>query len=232
MRAVMQANELWKLYASGESTVQAVKGVNVSIGAGEMIAIMGPSGCGKTTLLNVLSGIDEPTSGEVDINGKSLFSVSDDERSRMRAEYLGFIFQDFNLLPVLSAVENVELPLLLLGKSANDARTTALDALGAVGLSDRRDHRPSELSGGQQQRVAIARAIVHNPAVVLCDEPTGNLDSKTSNNVMSLLKSINQKMGTTFLLVTHDSSIAKQCSRILNMDDGEIISDEQSLEEE
>ena len=232
MRAVMQANELWKLYASGESTVQAVKGVNVNIGAGEMIAIMGPSGCGKTTLLNVLSGIDEPTSGEVDINGKSLFSVSDDERSRMRAEYLGFIFQDFNLLPVLSAVENVELPLLLLGKSANDARTTALDALSAVGLSDRSDHRPSELSGGQQQRVAIARAIVHNPAVVLCDEPTGNLDSKTSNNVMSLLKSINQKMGTTFLLVTHDSSIAKQCSRILNMDDGEIISDERSLEEE
>ena len=232
MRAVMQANELWKLYASGESTVQAVKGVNVRIGAGEMIAIMGPSGCGKTTLLNVLSGIDEPTSGEVDINGKSLFSVSDDERSRMRAEYLGFIFQDFNLLPVLSAVENVELPLLLLGKSANEARTTALDALSAVGLSDRSDHRPSELSGGQQQRVAIARAIVHNPAVVLCDEPTGNLDSKTSNNVMSLLKSINQKMGTTFLLVTHDSSIAKQCSRILNMDDGEIISDERSLEEE
>ena len=232
MRAVMQANELWKLYASGESTVQAVKGVNVSIGAGEMIAIMGPSGCGKTTLLNVLSGIDEPTSGEVDINGKTLFSVSDDERSRMRAEYLGFIFQDFNLLPVLSAVENVELPLLLLGKSANEARTTALDALSAVGLSDRSDHRPSELSGGQQQRVAIARAIVHNPAVVLCDEPTGNLDSKTSNNVMSLLKSINQKMGTTFLLVTHDSSIAKQCSRILNMDDGEIISDERSLEEE
>ena len=232
MRAVMQANELWKLYASGESTVQAVKGVNVRIGAGEMIAIMGPSGCGKTTLLNVLSGIDEPTSGEVDINGKSLFSVSDDERSRMRAEYLGFIFQDFNLLPVLSAVENVELPLLLLGKSANYARTTALDALSAVGLSDRSDHRPSELSGGQQQRVAIARAIVHNPAVVLCDEPTGNLDSKTSNNVMSLLKSINQKMGTTFLLVTHDSSIAKQCSRILNMDDGEIISDERSLEEE
>ena len=121
---------------------------------------------------------------------------------------------------------------MLLGKSANDARTTALDALSAVGLSDRSDHRPSELSGGQQQRVAIARAIVHNPAVVLCDEPTGNLDSKTSSNVMSLLKSINQKMGTTFLLVTHDSSIAKQCSRILNMDDGEIISDERSLEEE
>jgi len=228
----MQANELWKLYASGESTVQAVKGVNVTIGEGEMIAIMGPSGCGKTTLLNVLSGIDEPTAGEVTIDDKSLFAVSDNERSRMRAEYLGFIFQDFNLLPVLSAVENVELPLLLLGKPANEARNTALDALKAVGLGDRSGHRPSELSGGQQQRVAIARAIVHNPSVVLCDEPTGNLDSATSASVMELLKSINKKMGTTFLLVTHDSEVAKQCNRILHMDDGEIISDQRGNEEE
>ncbi len=228
----MQANELWKLYASGESTVQAVKGVNVTIGEGEMIAIMGPSGCGKTTLLNVLSGIDEPTAGEVTIDEKSLFAVSDNERSRMRAEYLGFIFQDFNLLPVLSAVENVELPLLLLGKPANEARNTALDALKAVGLGERSEHRPSELSGGQQQRVAIARAIVHNPSVVLCDEPTGNLDSATSASVMELLKSINKKMGTTFLLVTHDSEVAKQCNRILHMDDGEIISDQRGNEEE
>ena len=228
----MQANELWKLYASGESTVQAVKGVNVTIGEGEMIAIMGPSGCGKTTLLNVLSGIDEPTAGEVTIDDKSLFAVSDNERSRMRAEYLGFIFQDFNLLPVLSAVENVELPLLLLGKPANEARNTALDALQAVGLGERSGHRPSELSGGQQQRVAIARAIVHNPSVVLCDEPTGNLDSATSASVMDLLKSINKKMGTTFLLVTHDSEVAKQCNRILHMDDGEIISDQRDNEEE
>ena len=228
----MQANELWKLYASGESTVQAVKGVNVTIGEGEMIAIMGPSGCGKTTLLNVLSGIDEPTAGEVTIDDKSLFAVSDNERSRMRAEYLGFIFQDFNLLPVLSAVENVELPLLLLGKPANEARNTALEALKAVGLGERSGHRPSELSGGQQQRVAIARAIVHNPSVVLCDEPTGNLDSATSASVMELLKSINKKMGTTFLLVTHDSEVAKQCNRILHMDDGEIISDQRGNEEE
>ena len=228
----MQANELWKLYASGESTVQAVKGVNVTIGEGEMIAIMGPSGCGKTTLLNVLSGIDEPTAGEVTIDDKSLFAVSDNERSRMRAEYLGFIFQDFNLLPVLSAVENVELPLLLLGKPASEARNTALDALKAVGLGERSGHRPSELSGGQQQRVAIARAIVHNPSVVLCDEPTGNLDSATSASVMDLLKSINKKMGTTFLLVTHDSEVAKQCNRILHMDDGEIISDQRDNEEE
>jgi len=232
MRAVMQASELWKLYASGESTVQAVKGVNVSIGEGEMIAIMGPSGCGKTTLLNVLSGIDEPTSGTVTIDDKSLFAVSDDERSRMRAEYLGFIFQDFNLLPVLSAVENVELPLLLLGKSAGEARITALDVLRAVGLGERSEHRPSELSGGQQQRVAIARAIVHNPSVILCDEPTGNLDSATSSSVMTLLKSINEKMGTTFLLVTHDSDVAAQCTRVLHMEDGEIISDTRGNEEE
>ena len=228
----MQASELWKLYASGESTVQAVKGVNVSIGEGEMIAIMGPSGCGKTTLLNVLSGIDEPTSGTVTIDDKSLFVVSDDERSRIRAEYLGFIFQDFNLLPVLSAVENVELPLLLLGKSAGEARSTALDALKAVGLGERSEHRPSELSGGQQQRVAIARAIVHNPSVILCDEPTGNLDSATSSSVMTLLKSINDKMGTTFLLVTHDSDVAAQCTRVLHMEDGEIISDTRGNEEE
>jgi putative ABC transport system ATP-binding protein len=228
----MQASELWKLYASGESTVQAVKGVNVSIGEGEMIAIMGPSGCGKTTLLNVLSGIDEPTSGIVTIDDKSLFTASDNERSRMRAEYLGFIFQDFNLLPVLSAVENVELPLLLLGISAGEARSTALDALSAVGLGDRSEHRPSELSGGQQQRVAIARAIVHNPSVILCDEPTGNLDSATSASVMTLLKSINEKMGTTFLLVTHDSDVAAQCSRILRMEDGEIVSDMRGNEEE
>jgi len=232
MRAVMQASDLWKLYASGESTVQAVKGVNVNIGEGEMIAIMGPSGCGKTTLLNVLSGIDEPTSGLVTIDDKSLFTVSDNERSRMRAEYLGFIFQDFNLLPVLSAVENVELPLLLLGKSAGEARSTALDALSAVGLGDRSEHRPSELSGGQQQRVAIARAIVHNPSVILCDEPTGNLDSATSASVMNLLKSINEKMGTTFLLVTHDSDVAAQCSRVLHMEDGEIVSDTRGNEEE
>ncbi len=228
----MQASELWKLYASGESTIQAVKGVNVNIREGEMIAIMGASGCGKTTLLNVLSGIDEPTSGRVTIDDKSLFDVSDDERSRMRAEYLGFIFQDFNLLPVLSAVENVELPLLLLGESAADARRTALDALTAVGLKDRSEHRPSELSGGQQQRVAIARAIVHNPSVILCDEPTGNLDSATSASVMSLLKSINERMNTTFLLVTHDSDVAAQCTRILHMEDGEIISDTRGSEEE
>ena len=232
MRPGMQAIQLWKIYASGDSTVQAVRGVDVSITEGEMIAIMGPSGCGKTTLLNVLSGIDQPDSGEVLIAGKPMYSVSDDLRTQMRAENLGFIFQDFNLLPVLSAVENVELPLLLLGKSANEARKTALEALESVGLGDRSDHRPTELSGGQQQRVAVARAIVHHPKVVLCDEPTGNLDSATSKTVMELLKEINKKLGTTFLLVTHDKEIASKCSRIMQMDDGLIIDNGRGEEEE
>ena len=232
MRPVMQATQLWKIYASGDSTVQAVRGVDVSVKEGEMIAIMGPSGCGKTTLLNVLSGIDQPNSGEVLIAGQPMYSVSDDQRTQMRAENLGFIFQDFNLLPVLSAVENVELPLLLLGKSASEARNTALEALESVGLADRSEHRPTELSGGQQQRVAIARAIVHHPKVILCDEPTGNLDSATSNTVMTLLKEINEKLGTTFLLVTHDEEIASSCSRVLQMDDGLIIDSGRGEEEE
>ena len=232
MRPVMQATQLWKIYASGDSTVQAVRGVDVSVKEGEMIAIMGPSGCGKTRLLNVLSGIDQPNSGEVLIAGQPMYSVSDDQRTQMRAENLGFIFQDFNLLPVLSAVENVELPLLLLGKSASEARNTALEALESVGLADRSEHRPTELSGGQQQRVAIARAIVHHPKVILCDEPTGNLDSATSNTVMTLLKEINEKLGTTFLLVTHDEEIASNCSRVLQMDDGLIIDSGRGEEEE
>tara|TARA_B100001564_G_scaffold190399_1_gene159946 strand:+ start:673 stop:1371 length:699 start_codon:yes stop_codon:yes gene_type:complete len=232
MRPVMQATALWKIYASGDSTVQAVRGVDVEINEGEMIAIMGPSGCGKTTLLNVLSGIDEPNSGEVMIDGNPMYSVSDDKRTQMRAENLGFIFQDFNLLPVLSAVENVELPLLLLGKSASESRKSALEALDSVGLADRSEHRPTELSGGQQQRVAIARAIVHHPKVILCDEPTGNLDSATSGTVMALLKEINEKLGTTFLLVTHDKDVASQCSRILTMDDGLMVDTGRDEEEE
>ena len=228
----MKASGVWKLYPSGESTVQAVRGVDVSIDVGEMVAIMGSSGCGKTTLLNILSGIDEPNSGEVFVNGKPLFGITDDERTNMRSEHLGFIFQDFNLLPVLSACENVELPLLLLGYSASQARSGALDALDSVGLGDRAEHRPSELSGGQQQRVAVARALVHKPSVILCDEPTGNLDSATSNEILSLLKQLNKEHSTTFLIVTHDSTIASHCSRTLRMSDGLIVEDSIHTEEE
>ena len=232
MKEVLGVEELWRIYPMGDSQVKALRGVSLSIFEGEMVAITGPSGSGKTTLLNVLSGIDQPNSGEVLIAGKPMYSVSDDIRTQMRAENLGFIFQDFNLLPVLSAVENVELPLLLLGKSATESRKTALEALESVGLGDRSDHRPTELSGGQQQRVAVARAIVHHPKVILCDEPTGNLDSATSNTVMELLKEINNKLGTTFLLVTHDKEIASKCSRVMQMDDGLIIDSGRGEEEE
>lgn len=228
----MQATGVWKLYASGTSTVEAVRGVDVTLKVGEMVAIMGPSGCGKTTLLNVLSGIDVPSAGEVFVNGKPLFVVSDNERTTMRSNYLGFIFQDFNLLPVLSAVENVELPLLLLGVAASEARSRAMQALTDVGLAERSQHRPAELSGGQQQRVAVARAVVHRPAVILCDEPTGNLDSKTSEEVLALLKRINEEHQTTFLIVTHDARIAELCDRVLQMEDGLIIGNPMQAEEE
>ena len=228
----MQATGVWKLYASGTSTVEAVRGVDVTLKVGEMVAIMGPSGCGKTTLLNVLSGIDVPSAGEVFVDGKPLFGVSDNERTTMRSNYLGFIFQDFNLLPVLSAVENVELPLLLLGVAASEARTRAMQALTDVGLAERSQHRPAELSGGQQQRVAVARAVVHRPAVILCDEPTGNLDSKTSEEVLALLKRINEGHQTTFLIVTHDARIAELCDRVLQMEDGLIIGNPMQAEEE
>ncbi|MEZ7993806.1 MAG: ABC transporter ATP-binding protein [Candidatus Poseidoniaceae archaeon] len=225
MRTTMEARALWKVYQSGDNMVQAVRGINIKLLQGEMVAIMGPSGCGKTTLLNVLSGIDEPSSGQVLVDGKQLFGISDDERTEMRAHNFGFIFQNFNLLPVLSAVENVELPLLLVGKASSEARQGALKALSSVGLEDRANHRPSELSGGQQQRVAIARAIVHSPSVILCDEPTGNLDSGTSGEVMQLLKQINLENNSLLLVVTHDIKIAQQCDRILQMDDGLIIND-------
>ena len=232
MSAAMQANGVWKLYASGTSTVEAVRGVHLTLQTGEMVAIMGPSGCGKTTLLNVLSGIDEPTAGSVTVNNEPLFGITDNERTSMRSKYLGFIFQDFNLLPVLSAVENVELPLLLLGYGANDARKRALESLKDVGLGERSQHRPAELSGGQQQRVAVARAIVHRPSVILCDEPTGNLDSKTSGEVLTLLKRLNTEQDTTFLIVTHDANIAALCDRVIQMEDGLIINQDAPHEEE
>jgi putative ABC transport system ATP-binding protein len=225
MTPALEARELWKLYQAGDSTVEAVRGVNVNIIAGEMVAVMGPSGCGKTTLLNILSGIDEPTAGSVMVNGQPLYGISDDARTDLRGEHFGFIFQDFNLLPVLSAVENVELPLLLKGQSPQEARNGALQALALVGLADRSEHRPAELSGGQQQRVAVARAIVHQPSIILCDEPTGNLDNATSAEVMRLLGEMNQRQGTTFLIVTHDSSIASQCQRTITMSDGNVLSD-------
>ena len=226
MATALHCQGLWKIYEMGEEKIQAVRGINLSITKGDMVAIMGPSGCGKTTLLNILSGIDEPSAGQVTIAKKPLFGISDDERTNIRAKEMGFIFQKFHLLDVMTALENVEVPLLLMGESPSEARNKAMDALEKVGLGDRSKHRPSELSGGQQQRVSIARAIVHSPSVILCDEPTGNLDSLTSNQVMDLLVEIN-KSGTTIVIVTHDEEIAKRCSKTIRLNDGVIVSEEE-----
>jgi len=226
MAVALSCQGLWKIYEMGDEKVQAVRGIDLEIMTGEMVAIMGPSGCGKTTLLNILSGIDEPSAGQVMIASKPLFGISDDERTDLRGREMGFIFQKFHLLDVMNAVENVEIPLLLMGIEPSDARMTAAAALEKVGLADRLTHRPSELSGGQQQRVSIARAIVHDPSVILCDEPTGNLDSETSQQVMELLSELNNS-GSTIVIVTHDNEIANQCSRVIRINDGRIIDDEE-----
>ena len=230
MSSVMEAIDLWKVYETGSNKVQALRGVNLSINKGEMVAIMGPSGCGKTTLLNCVSSLDEFTAGEVLVDGRKMSEMSDKERTRMRAERLGFVFQSFNLLPVLSAVENVELPLLMNDVSPREARERALSALESVGLRDWAGHLPSELSGGEQQRVTIARAFVHEPALILADEPTGNLDTSTSATVIDLLIDLNRSRGITFLLVTHEEEIARECTRLVSIRDGLIVSDEQLVE--
>tara|TARA_B100002051_G_scaffold62488_1_gene58623 strand:- start:6599 stop:7333 length:735 start_codon:yes stop_codon:yes gene_type:complete len=226
MAVALSCQGLWKIYEMGDEKVQAVRGIDLEIKNGEMVAIMGPSGCGKTTLLNILSGIDDPSAGQVLVSGKPLFGISDDERTDLRGTEMGFIFQKFHLLDVMNAVENVEIPLLLLGMNPDEARTKANAALTKVGLGDRSDHRPAELSGGQQQRVSIARALVHNPSVILCDEPTGNLDSTTSGQVMDLLAELNES-GSTLVIVTHDNEIAERCSRIIRIIDGRILSEEE-----
>ena len=226
MAVALACEGLWKIYEMGDEKVQAVRGINLSINQGEMVAIMGPSGCGKTTLLNILAGIDDPSAGQVTVAGKPLFGISDDERTNLRGREMGFIFQKFHLLEVMNAVENVEIPLLLLGNDASSARKKATEALVKVGLGDRCDHRPAELSGGQQQRVSIARALVHEPSVILCDEPTGNLDSQTSDQVMNLLTELNES-GSTLVVVTHDDEIAARCSRVIRIRDGRIMLEEE-----
>ena len=189
---------------------------------GEMVAVMGPSGCGKTTLLNCASGLDDLSKGKVMIEGTDLAKMSDDQRSEFRAKRMGFIFQAYNLLPVLTAQENIELPLLLAGISESDAHVAAMDALKMVGLTEWRTHKPMELSGGQQQRVTIARALVNKPAIVWADEPTGNLDSENSQEIIKLLRHLNQQYALTVVLVSHDSAIAQQTDRIIHMRNGQI----------
>ncbi|MCL6649925.1 MAG: ABC transporter ATP-binding protein [Chloroflexi bacterium] len=220
---VIEARDLWRIYRQGAITVPALRGVSLTIRAGEMVAIMGPSGCGKTTLLNCLAGLDEPDAGEVWIEGVPLRALSDDQRTLHRARRMGFVFQTHNLLPVLSALENVELPMLLAGMSARKARQRAREALAAVQLADRLDHRPAQLSGGQQQRVAIARAIATAPAIVWADEPTGNLDSESAATVLALFQRLNRERGQTLVIVTHAREVSARCDRVIRMSDGQIL---------
>jgi putative ABC transport system ATP-binding protein len=188
-----------------------------------MLAIMGPSGCGKTTLLNCVSGLDRIDGGSVQIEGTDLASMNDKQKTSYRARNMGFIFQTYNLLPVLSAVENVELPLVVSGVNAGDARKKAIAALERVGIADRANNWPAQLSGGQRQRVTIARSLVNDPAIVWADEPTGALDSKTANEIMTLMETLNREQGQTFVIVTHDAGVGKRCHRLISMTDGEIV---------
>lgn len=223
--AIVVAEGIAKTYDTGKIKVEALRGIDFAVQEGEMVAVMGPSGCGKTTLLNCLSGLDDLTGGQVRIRGRLLTDMTDRERTRYRAEKIGFIFQAYNLLPVLTAVENVELPLLLSGTPPKEARSSALESLRSVGLEDWKDHKPSELSGGQQQRVTIARSLVNKPEIVFGDEPTGNLDSEYSKEIMQLLKKLNKENQQTFIIVTHDYNVGRVTDRIVMMKDGVIEKD-------
>ena len=225
--AIIELNSLVKTYDTGEVQVQALRGVDLTVQRGEMVAIMGPSGCGKTTLLNTASGLDDPTEGSITIEGTDLGSLDDNTKTSYRARRMGFIFQFYNLLPVLSAVENVELPLLVSGTPPAESRRLALGQLDRVGLSDWAKHRPGQLSGGQRQRVTIARALVNDPTIVWADEPTGDLDSVTAGQIMDLLTGLNREQDQTFVIVTHGREIADRCHRIVHMRDGLIEREEQ-----
>lgn len=223
---IISAREVEKTYDTGSNKVHALKGVNFEVRRGEMVGVMGPSGCGKTTLLNCLSGLDDVDRGVIAIEGENLAEMGDKKRTNYRARRMGFVFQVYNLLPVLSAVENVELPLLIANVRPGEARERALAALERVGLREWADHRPAELSGGQRQRVTIARSLVNDPAIVWADEPTGALDSHSAEDIMSLLEDLNRDHQLTIVLVTHDPGVGRRCDRIVQMQDGEIVGEE------
>jgi putative ABC transport system ATP-binding protein len=220
---IIEAHKIRKIYRSGPLRVDALRSIDMAVEQGEMVAIMGPSGCGKTTLLNCLSGLDNIDEGDIFIQGDNIRDLSDQQRTAYRARHMGFIFQDFNLLPMLSAVENVELPMLIAKQPGRQARKRALEMLDRVGLSDRARHRPAELSGGQRQRVTIARALTNDPAIIWADEPTGNLDSETATEIMDLLAQFNREHSQTFVVVTHALEIGQRAHRIIRMQDGSII---------
>jgi putative ABC transport system ATP-binding protein len=230
LELIVEATAVHKTYDTGKVHVNALNGVDLALQRGEMVAIMGPSGCGKTTLLNCLSGLDAIDEGEVLIEGVPLSTMTDRERTDYRARRMGFVFQFYNLIPVLTAVENVELPLLVARVSARDARRRALEALRLVGLESRAGHVPDELSGGERQRVTIARSLVNDPAIVWADEPTGDLDSENATEIVELMRRLNLERGLTFLIVTHDIAVGRRTDRIVRMLDGRIV-EEQRLEE-
>ncbi len=223
---IIEAVGVQKFYHTGQVSVPALRGVDLRVRRGEMVAVMGPSGCGKTTLLNCLSGLDTADQGQIAIEGVSLSEMSDYERTAYRARRMGFVFQFYNLLPVLSAVENVELPLLVAGVRQGEARKRALETLEQVGLAQRAYHRPAELSGGERQRTTIARALVNRPVLVWADEPTGDLDSDTASEIMDVLLALNREQRLTFILVTHDRGIGARCERIVRMRDGLVVGEE------
>ncbi len=223
---IVEARSIRKAYDTRAVRVDALRGVDLALTQGEMVAIMGPSGCGKTTLLNCLSGLDSLDGGEVVIEGTPLSEMSDRERTDYRARRMGFVFQFYNLMPVLTAVENVELPLLLARVDGDEARRRALDALGLVGLRERANHVPDALSGGERQRVTIARSLVNDPAIVWADEPTGDLDSENAGEIVELMRRLNVERGLTFLIVTHDIAVGRKTDRIVRMVDGEIRGEE------
>jgi ABC-type lipoprotein export system ATPase subunit len=229
-RALIELTNVWKVYDLGEVKVEALKRASLTVERGEYLALIGPSGSGKSTLMNTLGCLDRPTSGSYLLDGKEIATMSGDERAVIRNQKIGFVFQNFNLLTRTSALENVEQPLLYArGTSVRERRRRALAVLAKVGLSDRLDHHPSQLSGGQQQRVAIARALVNNPPILLCDEPTGNLDSRTSKEVIRLFRELNEEAGITVILVTHDQDVARHARRIIALRDGEIVTDTADL---
>lgn len=224
--AIINIDNVVKTYETGTQQVRALKGVSLTVDRGEMVAIMGPSGCGKTTLLNCASGLDVVDGGRITIAGADLAELSDKTRTTFRARNMGFVFQTYNLLPVLSAVENVELPLIVSGVNPREARQRALQALDTVSLRQLANNRPSQLSGGQRQRVTIARSLVNEPEIVWADEPTGALDSKTADDIMHLMETLNREKGLTFVIVTHDPAVGARCNRVVRMRDGVIVSEE------
>jgi putative ABC transport system ATP-binding protein len=223
--SLIHTENLTKVYGQGEAAVIALDHVNLNVDAGEFVAVMGPSGCGKSTLLHLLGGLDRPTEGRVNIDGQSLVELSDDALARLRRRKIGFVFQFFNLIPILSSVENASLPLLLDGGNAAHVKQKATEWLSKVGLGQRLGSRPDQLSAGQQQRVAIARALITEPALVLADEPTGNLDTKSSDEIAALLKQVAKEWGRAVLMVTHDPRIAAYADRIIFLKDGTLVND-------